>query len=160
VGGLINIITKTPDNALLFSLETFGTTWQEYNLDLGGKFNVGSAQSLLGVNYFNYSNPLDKNGDNFTDVTLQDRISIFNKWNFARKDKKTISLAGRSIYADRWGGEMNRSRPFRAGDEVCSDSIYTKGWEAVGVYDLLGRENLSFSFSANGHDHISVYADT
>src|SRR5690606_30602571 len=160
VGGLINIITKTPENAPLFSLETFGTTWQEYSLDLGGKFKVGSAQSLLGVNYFNYANPLDKNGDNFTDVTLQDRISIFNKWNFARKDNKTASLAGRYIYEDRWGGEMDWNRQYCGGDEVYGESIYTKRWELMGVYDLPGSEDLSFSFSANGHDQNSVYGDT
>lgn len=160
VGGLINIITKTPENAPLFSLETFGTTWQEYSMDLGGKFKVGSAQSLLGVNYFNYANPLDKNGDNFTDVTLQDRISIFNKWNFARKDNKTASLAGRYVYEDRWGGEMDWNRQYRGGDEVYGESIYTKRWELMGVYDLPGSEDLSFSFSANGHDQNSVYGNT
>jgi outer membrane receptor for ferrienterochelin and colicins len=95
VGGLINIITKSPRNAPKLSIEAFGTSWQEYSLDLGGKFDIGSAQSLLGINYFNYANPLDKNGDNFTDVTLQDRFSIFNKWNFSRQDNKTFSLAGR-----------------------------------------------------------------
>ena len=160
VGGLINIITKTPGNAPKFSVETFGTTWQEYSLDLGGKFGVGSAQSLLGINYFNYANPLDKNGDNFTDVTLQDRFSFFNKWNFARRDNKTFSLAGRYVYEDRWGGEMNWSRRYRGGDDVYGESIYTKRWELMGIYDLPGRENLSLSFSANGHDQNSVYGDT
>lgn len=160
VGGLINIITKNPGNAPQFSVETFGTTWQEYNIDMGGKFSVGSAQSLLGVNYFNYSNPLDKNGDNFTDVTLQDRLSIFNKWSFARKDNKVFSLAGRYVYEDRWGGEMQWNRSYRGGDEVYGESIYTKRWEAMGIYDLPGREDLSLMFSINGHDQNSVYGDT
>lgn len=159
VGGLINIITKNPGNAPQFSLETFGTTWQEYNMDLGGKFNVGSAQSLLGVNYFNYANPLDKNGDNFTDVTLQDRLSIFNKWSFARKDNKVFSLAGRYVYEDRWGGEMQWNRAHRGGDEVYGESIYTKRWELMGVYDLPGKENISLMFSVNGHDQNSAYGD-
>lgn len=160
VGGLINIITKAPANAPTFSLETFGTTWQEYSADLGGKFNVGSAQSLLGVNYFNYTDPRDKNADNFTDVTLQDRISIFNKWNFARRDNKIFSLAARYVYEDRWGGEMNWNKQYRGGDEVYGESIYTKRWELMGVYDLPGREGFSLSFSANGHDQNSVYGDT
>ncbi|ERJ58580.1 TonB-dependent receptor [Sphingobacterium paucimobilis] len=160
VGGLINVITKAPSNAPLFSLEAFGTTWQEYNLDLGGKFNVGSAQSLLGVNYFNYSNPIDKNNDNFTDVTLQDRLSIFNKWNFARKDNKTFSIAGRYVYEDRWGGEMQWNRKYRGGKEVYAESIYTKRWELMGIYDLPGSENFSLSVSANGHNQNSYYGET
>lgn len=157
VGGLINVITKAPSNAPRFSLEAFGTTWQEYNLDLGGKFDIGSAQSLLGVNYFNYSNLIDKNNDNFTDVTLQDRISVFNKWNFARKDNKTFSIAGRYVYEDRWGGEMQWNKKYRGGNEVYAESIYTKRWEVMGIYDLPGSENLSLSVSANGHNQNSYY---
>src|SRR5690606_24089393 len=107
VGGLINIITKTPTSAPRFNVESFGTSWQEYNLDVGGKFKLGKAQSLLGANYFKYGNPEDKNGDNFTDVTLQNRISIFNKWNIDRADNKLFSVAARYVYEDRWGGEMN-----------------------------------------------------
>lgn len=160
VGGLINVITKAPSNAPKFSLEAFGTTWQEYNLDLGGKFNVGSAQSLLGVNYFNYSNPVDKNNDNFTDVTLQDRLSIFNKWNFARKDNKTFSIAGRYVYEDRWGGEMQWNKKYRGGEDVYAESIYTKRWELMGIYDLPGSENFSLSISANGHNQNSYYGTT
>lgn len=160
VGGLINIITKNPQNAPRLSLDAFATNWQEYSIDAGGKFNVGTAQSLIGINYFNYANPLDKNGDNFTDVTLQDRISIFSKWNFSRSDNKTFSVAGRYVYEDRWGGEMNWNRSYRGGDEVYGESIFTSRWELMGVYDLPGKENLSFSFSANGHDQNSVYGDT
>jgi outer membrane receptor for ferrienterochelin and colicins len=59
------------------------------------------------VNYFNYSNPIDNNNDNFTDVTLQERI-FFKKWNFNRKNNKQLSLAGRLFYEDRWGGESGR----------------------------------------------------
>ena len=160
VGGLINIITKSPSSASTFNLETMGTSWQEYNLDLGGKVKVGTAQSLIGANYFNYSNPIDKNGDNFTDVTLQQRFSVFNKWNFSRKDNKVFTLAGRYVYEDRWGGEMNWSRQYRGGNEVYGESIYTKRWEMMGAYDLPTAENLTFTFSVNGHDQNSVYGET
>lgn len=160
VGGLINVITKNPQNAPIFSADVFGTTWQEFNFDLGGKFHLGdNATSLLGVNYYKYGNPIDNNNDNFTDVTLQDRFSAFNKWNFARKDNKTFSLAGRYIYEDRWGGEMNYSRAYRGTDEVYGESIYTKRWELFGVYDLPGKEDISLSFSVNGHNQNSYYGD-
>lgn len=77
VGGLINVITKDPIDAPKFTFDVFGTTWGEVNTDVGARFNVSEkVTSMLGVNYFNYSNPIDNNGDNFTDVTLQDRVSI------------------------------------------------------------------------------------
>lgn len=160
VGGLINIITKQPENAPKFSVDFHGTNWQEYNLDVGTRFSIGSGQSLFGVNYFNYSNPIDNNGDGFTDVTLQDRVSIFNKWSFLRRDNKVSSLAARYVYEDRWGGEMNWNRSHRRGDEVYGESIYTKRWELMGAYDLPGSEDFSLTFSLNGHDQNSVYGET
>ena len=74
------------------SLQMFiGTTWGEVNADLAAKFNAGNkAQSLLGVNYYNYQHAVDNNNDNFTDVTLQNRISLFNKWSFNRKDNRVF----------------------------------------------------------------------
>lgn len=161
VGGLINIITKKPNNAPLLSVDVFGTTWGEVNTDLAGKFKVGEkAQSLLGVNYFNYSNPIDNNEDGFTDVTLQKRASLFNKWSFTRKDNRLLSLAARYIYENRWGGEMDWNESFRGGDSIYGESIYTNRWEVFGTYQLPIKERIMFQFSANGHDQNSVYGNT
>lgn len=161
VGGLINIITKKTQDSPLISADIFGTSWGEINTDLGTKFNAGTrAQSIIGLNYFNYQNPIDDNNDNFTDVTLQNRISIFNKWNFDRKEKRIFSIAGRYIYEDRWGGEMNWSRKYRGGDQVYGESIYTSRWETFGTYQLPTKEKILFQFSANGHLQNSVYGNT
>ncbi len=161
VGGLINVITKKPKNAPLVAADVFATSWGEINADLSAKFNVGKkAQSLLGVNYFNYSLPKDKNGDNFTDVTLQNRVSVFNKWNFDRKDNRLFSLAARYVYEDRWGGEMNWKKEHRGGDDVYAESIYTSRWELFGTYQLPVKERILFQFSANGHDQNSYYGTT
>ena len=160
VGGLINIITKKPSNAPLVAVDVFGTTWGEVNTDMAARFRAGKkAQSLLGLNYFNYQNPVDNNKDNFTDVTLQNRLSVFNKWSFDRKDNRLFSLAGRYVYEDRWGGEMNWSREYRGGDEVYGESIYTSRWELFGTYQMPVKERILFQFSANGHDQNSVYGD-
>ena len=161
VGGLINIITKNPKTTPLLSVDAFGTSWGEINADLAGKFNVSDKiQSLLGANYFNYQNPIDNNNDHFTDVTLQHRISVFNKWNFERKDNRVFSFAARYIYEDRWGGEMNWGPQYRGGDEVYGESIYTSRWELFGTYQLPVKEHILFMFSANGHDQNSVYGNT
>lgn len=161
VGGLINIITKKPTKASTFSADVFGTTWGEVNADLAGKFNAGKkAQSLIGVHYFNYSLPIDNNKDGFTDLTLQNRISVFNKWNFDRKYNRIFSLAGRYVYEDRWGGEMNWKKKYRGGEDVYGESIYTKRWELFGTYQLPLTEKIMFMFSANGHDQNSVYGNT
>lgn len=160
VGGLINIITKSTLEAPHFFADAFATDWGEYNLDIGAKINMGKkTDMLLGVNYFNYDTPIDNNGDNFTDLTLQNRISIFQKWNFQRKNARIFSLAGRYFYEDRWGGEMQWTPEFRGGDEIYGESIYTRRWEVLGKYQLPVREKMLFSFSYNDHGQNSVYGD-
>jgi len=160
VGGLINIITKNPKSAPTVAADAFSTSWGEANLDLGFKTNLSKAVSLLtGVNYFNYSNPTDNNHDNFTDVTLQDRISVFQKLNFNRKSNKLFSMAGRFFYEDRWGGEMQWEKKYRGGSEVYGESIYTKRYELLGSYELPVPEKMLFTFSYTDHDQNSVYGN-
>jgi outer membrane receptor for ferrienterochelin and colicins len=160
VGGLINVITKDPLAASPLSFELLTTTWGEINTDVGARFNLGKAQSLLGVNYFNYQTPIDKNGDGFTDVTLQDRISVFNKWNIHRKNNRSFSLAGRYVYEDRWGGEMNWTKKDRGGSEIYGESIYTNRWEIFGNYQLPVSESMHLEFSANDHRQNSTYGSS
>lgn len=161
VGGLINIITRNPGSAPRLAADIFGTSWGEVNTDLGLRLGLGEkVSSLLGVNYFNYQQPVDHNGDNFTDVTLQNRISLFNKWSIDRAQQRQFSFAGRYVYEDRWGGEMNWDERYRGGDEVYGESIYTSRWELFGIYQLPFSELINFQFSANGHDQNSVYGNT
>lgn len=160
VGGLINIITKHAPNAPEFFADGFVTGWGEYNLDVGSKIELGQKTDLLlGINYFNYDQVIDNNGDNFTDVTLQDRISIFQKWNFKREDSKIFSLAGRFFYEDRWGGDVNWTPEFRGGDEIYGESIYTRRWEVLGKYQLPIEEKVMLSVSYNDHNQNSVYGN-
>ena len=161
IGGLINIITKKPQNAPMVSADVFGTSWGEYNADLGVKLDAGKKASVLtGINYFNFQNRVDKNKDNFTDMTLQNRISVFQKWNFQRKDNRLFSIAARYMYEDRWGGDLRWEKQFRGGDSIYGESIYTKRWEIIGNYQLPTKEKLMLSFSYNNHDQNSVYGKT
>ena len=160
VGGLINIITKNTRQAPIFSMDGFATSWGEYNLDAGGKINIGKKTNvLLGINYFNFNSKIDNNGDNFTDLTLQDRISVFQKWNFQRDENRVLSLAGRFFYEDRWGGELQWTPEYRGGNEIYGESIYTRRFEVLGKYELPIKEKMMFSFSYTDHDQNSVYGD-
>lgn len=160
VGGLIHIITKSTAEAPEFFADAFLSDWGEYNLDIGAKINMGKKTDvLLGVNYFNYDNPIDSNGDNFTDLTLQNRISLFQKWSFKRDKNRIFSLAGRYFYEDRWGGEMQWTPEYRGGNEIYGESIHTRRWEILGKYQLPIEEKVMFSFSYNDHGQNSVYGD-
>ncbi|OLY92252.1 TonB-dependent receptor [Cnuella takakiae] len=160
VGGLINIITKSADKAPRFSGQVMTTSWAEHNADLGAKINVGKHAALVGLHYFRYNNPIDKNGDNFTDLTLQHRVSVFNKWSFKRKQARAASLAGRYFWEDRWGGELQWNKSFRGGDSVYGEAINTKRWELIGNYQLPVAEKLNLAVSATGHQQRSFYGAT
>ena len=161
VGGLINIITKKPQNAPLISADVFSTSYGEYNVDLGFKLKANKdITATTGINYFKYGNAVDHNHDNFTDVTLQDRISIFQKWNIERKSKRIFTLGARYLYEDRWGGEMQWNKSYRGGDQVYGESIYTNRWELIGNYQLPFKEKLFLAFSYNEHNQDSRYGTT
>lgn len=161
VGGLINVITKNPLSAPLLSVDVMATSDKEYNLDLGVKTKLKKSHSLLGINYFNFQNVMDKNGDNFTDVTLQNRISVFNKWSFERKENRIANIAARFVYEDRWGGETQYENKFRGTDSVYGESIYTSRYELIGVYQLpIKKEQVFLQYSFNNHNQNSYYGTT
>ena len=155
VAGVINLITQLPENSSKLSVDSFVSSWGEVNTDLAYKYSLSKKTiALLGVNYFYYSNPIDKNEDGFTDLTMQNRISIFNKFNHANK----FSFATRFIYEDRWGGQMNWLPINRGGDAVYGESIYTSRFELFGKYQF--NKNLTFQFSFNDHNQNSAYGNT
>ncbi|WP_162033795.1 TonB-dependent receptor plug domain-containing protein [Chryseobacterium potabilaquae] len=158
MGGVINIITKNALLAPKLSIDLMATTWSENNLDVSTKFNVGkNVASLISLNYFNFENRLDYNKDNFTDAALQNRISVFNKWNFQRKENRLASFALRYLYEDRFGGEMQWNKSYRGSNQIYGESIYTNRMEAFGVYQWPLKENIITQLSYNFHDQNSFY---
>lgn len=161
VAGLINIITKRPEAVPLVSLDVFRSSWAETSVDLALKSSFSKrVQSLTGINAFLYDRPIDNNGDGMTDLTLQKRISLFQKIDIQQKEGKYLSLAGRFVAEDRWGGQMNWTTKDRGGDQVYGESIQTKRWEFFGSYALPVKEDLKLQVSANGHRQDSYYGTT
>lgn len=161
MGGIINVITKNAQKAPKLSVDFMSSTWLEYNADVSTKFKIGNLSGLLGVNYFKYENLEDNNGDNFTDLTLQDRISIFNKWNLKRENDKTASFGFRYVYEDRWGGELEYDKRIHRGSkEVYGESVFTSRFEAIAMYQLPIKESITTQFSYNYHDQNSWYGTT
>ena len=160
VGGLINVITKNPIKAPLISLDLNSTSYGEYTLDGAVKAKIGTANTMLSANYFNFQNRFDKNNDGFTDITLQNRVSVFNKWLFERKNNRTFTLAGRYVYEDRFGGDLNWQKEDRGGNKIYGENILTKRWEVISNYQLpIDNQQVNFQFSYNNHDQNSFYGN-
>jgi outer membrane receptor for ferrienterochelin and colicins len=161
VAGLVNVITKDPAAAPKFTADIFGTSLGETNTDMSTKWNIGKTSSLFGVNYFHYWTPKDINNDNFTDVTLAKRISVFNKWSFNRLSGRRATVALRYVNENRWGGELQWSKRWRGTDSVYGESIYTNRIELIGSYDLPMRTKpIKFDYSYNYHHQDSYYGIT
>ena len=160
MGGIINVITRDPALTPKVAADIMSTTWQEHNLDAGFKLGKGKVNDLIGVNAYHYDLPQDNNEDGFTDVTLQKRISIFNKLSIQRPKRKQASLAARYVHEDRWGGQMNWSPEFAGSDSIYAESIATRRWELIGQYQLPLQEDVMFQISMNGHEQRSWYGIT
>lgn len=158
VGGLVNIITKDAVGAEKLKIDLSATSVGEINTDVTAKFKVNkNISSLLGVNYFNYQQVRDINNDNFTDVTLQNRISVFNKWNFRHKNELSSSLALRYVNESRWGGELQWQPMYKGTNSVYGESINTNRAEMIGTFAL--SKNLTTDVSYNYHLQDSYYGE-
>lgn len=155
VGGLVNIITKDAGQSEKLKLDISATSIGEYNTDITSAFAKPNVSSLLGINYFNFQQRRDINKDNFTDVTLQKRISVFNKWSFKMKDELAASIAFRYINENRWGGEMQWQPKFRGTDSIYGETINTNRAEIIGSVQF--HKNLAFDMSYNYHLQDSYY---
>lgn len=158
VGGLINVITKLPEYSPRFFSDVYGTSWQEFNADLGfsGKINE-TVDFLTGINGFVYDNPIDQNNDNFTDVTQQKRVSLFQKLSWKNNTLKKGSFAFRYLYEDRWGGELNWTTANRGGNQIYGESIYTERFEIIGGQEISDQWEIQYSYT--DHDQDSFYGD-
>lgn len=157
MGGIINVITKDPVLAPRLSLDLMSTSWMEHNADVGFALGKGKLRSLTGINGFVYDAPRDENGDGFTDLTLQKRVSFFEKLTWMRPDKRAAGLAMRLVGEDRWGGEMDWTPAFAGGDSLYGETIATRRWELIGQYQLPLQEQIMLQVSANGHYQDSWY---
>lgn len=161
MGGTINLITRRAALAPRIYADVFSTTYLENNVDLGWKMKAGKkADWLVGSNLYWFDNKVDINSDNFTDVTLQKRISVFNKIDFNRSNGKLFNLGARYVFEDRWGGEMQWNKSFRGGDSVYGESIYANRAELFSKYEWPCSEKIFTQLSYNLHDQNSVYGTT
>lgn len=158
VAGLINVITKSGAESDRLKIDFNAGSYGEFNADVAASFKTKHSNTLLGLNYFNYLIPADINGDNFTDVTLQHRVSLFNKWNVLRRSGKAFSIAGRYFWENRWGGEMQWCKEFRGTDSVYGETITTHRAEMFGLYQLPTAQHQLFAdYSYNFHYQNSYY---
>ncbi|MBX2819048.1 MAG: TonB-dependent receptor plug domain-containing protein [Rhodothermaceae bacterium] len=162
MGGVINIITKNPQNAPRMAINSFGSGDGEYALDIGIVPSRGKISSLLSGTFFYNNRFHDDNKDNFADLVLNTRFSIFNKLAITdKKGFKKASFSARYYFEDRLGGTKEFIRAFsnalRGSRLLYGESIRTNRLEAVGNYFFSSSNQSRIDLAFNSHIQDSFY---
>ena len=162
MGGVINIITKNPQTAPRLSINSFSTTDAEYAADIGLVPTRGRFSSLVSATLFYNNRFLDDNGDDFADLTLNTRLSLFGKGSLVGKNNQPrFDISARYYYEDRLGGTQdfirNFSESLRGSDRFYGETILTNRVELVGSYHLAPAEGIRLDLAYNYHDQDSFY---
>ena len=162
MGGVINIITKSPQTAPPFTINVFRTAHGENALDAGGAKQWDQWSTLASATLFHNDQYYDDNDDNFADLTLATRGSFFVRT--ARRDpsgRPQLELSTRYYYENRIGGTgdyvKNYSDALRGSDLIYGESISTHRIEMIGMLNLKPETGARLDASLNLHDQDSFY---
>jgi outer membrane receptor for ferrienterochelin and colicins len=158
MGGMINIITKNASTASKLYADIWGSTWMEANADVAASLKINKKiGSLISASHYRYTQTTDHNKDGFTDMPVQERYSVFNKWEIQRPQGRIASIAGRYVFEDRWGGQTNWNPSMRGTELAYAEQIRTRRWELISAYRLPLKEIVTLRLSYNYHDQNSMY---
>ena len=159
MAGLINVVTKNIDCVPKLSLDFNISSWGELQTSIVYKLiNKQRFKAFSSIDIFNYNNPIDNNDDGFTDLSLKNRYSIFNKFQFFNKNgDNPLNLTLRYLNEDRWGGQMNYTDQDRGKNTVYGESILTNRIEASSFYQFSESKNLKWQNSFSFHHQRSWY---
>ena len=160
MAGLINVVTKNVDciPKLLFDFNF--SSWGELQSSISFKvLDNERIKAFSAIDVFKYNNPIDNNGDYFTDLTLKNRYSIYNKIQLLPKKENhnPLTISFRYLNENRWGGQMNWTVNDRGSGDIYGESILTERFEFGSIYQLPFKEKINWQTSFSAHDQKSWY---
>jgi len=160
MGGVINIRTVNPRFAPTFVVDVNTTELTEKNLDFAVAPTIGNGRTLISGNIYHFDRFVDQNGDGFTDITRNTRVSLFNKWSYGSLDPKGFDAYIKYYGENRMGGTEGYSRTIRGSDNIYGESIYTNRIEAAATATFRGPTSVSrIQISGSYHHQDSYYGD-
>ena len=162
VAGVINIITKDPENQPLLSIDIQGTFLNESFINMALTPKIGKTIGYFGVNWDRKNHYDDFNNDGFGDDINIDRISVFNKWDIHRKSNKQFTISSRYYFEDRRNGveeflKNDNYKNLRGSENIYGESIYTYRFELFGKYEFDFVEDFEVNYSYSTHNQNSYY---
>ena len=162
VAGVINIITKDPENQPLLSIDIQGTFLNESFINMALTPKIGKTIGYFGVNWDRKNHYDDFNNDGFGDDINIDRISVFNKWDIHRKSNKQFTISSRYYFEDRRNGveeflKNDNYKNLRGSENIYGESIYTYRLELFGKYEFDFVKDFEVNYSYSTHNQNSYY---
>ncbi len=160
MAGVINVITKDPRFAPRLTVDVQRTDHGATSGEFALAPSVGGVDALLSGSFFRQGEFLDSNDDNFADLSLDTRLTLFGKVHVAVEGGRGLSLIGKYYTEDRFGGVSEWTEADRGSSEVYGESIYTDRFELLGNWGLpLESEDVRLEFSAVHHEQDAAYGD-
>lgn len=159
MAGVINVITKDPRFAPVYSVSAYGTTHGETNLDFAAAPAIAGVRALLSGSLARNREFVDDNGDGFTDLPLAGRAAFFGKVSGGTRARPAFDLSAKYYYEDRFGGVRGWTRADRGSDRIYGESIFTNRLELLGAAQPWGRA-LRVEAAYNWHRQDSYYGTT
>ncbi len=151
IAGVINIKTKNASTAPRFTANAMLNSMLGANADFSVSAKLKKANMFLSASGEASNFAWDIDGDKFMDVPLTNRLNVYNKWNFARKDNGTAFVYARYLFEDKIGGEKVSVTSLRKSSVHYSEAIRTHQWQAGFQYQLPVKEK--FLLMADYSEH-------
>lgn len=163
LGGVVNIITKNPDNTPSFAINAYGkSTTQEGNINLAVSPKMGKFKGFISGDLSRKEHYFDNNADGFNDLPDQKRLALFGKAVLQDNyGEQRLNIATKYLNENRTGGVNAFHDGLRGSTNIYGESIYTQRAEFLAEYRPAGlNERLRLNTALTYHSQDSYYGDT
>ncbi|MDW8274673.1 MAG: TonB-dependent receptor plug domain-containing protein, partial [Chitinophagales bacterium] len=158
LAGVINIITTNPEKASKVFADVRMSSYLETAADFSCRLKEGKAYGLLGLSYYGMNYKWDWNKDNFTDLPVQNRISLLNKWSLRNRYQRQSNFLARYVWENRNGGQMPYNSKWRGSDSIYGEAAKTNRFELLGnIAFPTAKTNLDLMFGFSHHNADAAY---
>lgn len=153
ISGQINVETKEPDNTDRLMFNAYMNSFLEKQLNVHYAFKKGNWSNLTAIHTTQPSSKIDRDNDNFLDLPLLRRYTIFNKWKYGNEQKWgwNSRIGIRLLNESRIGGQRAFSPEADQGSaEVYGQTVHMTQpeiWTKTG-YRFNDQHNVSLYASA------------
>lgn len=157
MGGVVNVITKDARFSPRLVADARVTSSGQQVLDVAAAPWAGDWSGLVSGSLVHRDRFVDANGDGFSDVPLETRLSLFGRADRTREGRTVWSVAGKAYREDRFGGVDGWTESDRGSGAVYGESILTDRVELLGTWVPVAGVRAEGSYT--GHRQDSWYGD-